>query len=112
MTDLLELKPDDVVLEIGTGLGFSRVLMVHAARFRPIGHGRRWRMTPISIESSAGVSITNWDACDAAAIAVRHDAFCAIDEYDKASSDPFDEQVGDSRKRKKRKHTSSRRATA
>jgi hypothetical protein len=43
---------------------------------------------------------------------VVDDAFCAIDEYDKASSDPFDQQVGDPRKRKKRKHTSSRRATA
>ena len=29
---------------------------------------------------------------------VVDDAFCAIDEYDKASSDPFDQQVGDPRK--------------
>ena len=29
MTDLLELKPDDVVLEIGTGLGYQRTFPYH-----------------------------------------------------------------------------------
>jgi protein-L-isoaspartate(D-aspartate) O-methyltransferase len=31
MTDLLELKPDDVVLEIGTGLGYQAALLAELA---------------------------------------------------------------------------------
>jgi protein-L-isoaspartate(D-aspartate) O-methyltransferase len=32
MTDLLELKPDDVVLEIGTGLGYQAAVLAELAR--------------------------------------------------------------------------------
>jgi protein-L-isoaspartate(D-aspartate) O-methyltransferase len=32
MTDLLELKPDDVVLEIGTGLGYQSAVLAEVAR--------------------------------------------------------------------------------
>ena len=31
MTDLLELKPDDVVLEIGTGLGYQAAVLAELA---------------------------------------------------------------------------------
>ena len=31
MTDLLELKPDDVVLEIGTGLGYQSAVLAELA---------------------------------------------------------------------------------
>jgi protein-L-isoaspartate(D-aspartate) O-methyltransferase len=31
MTDLLELKPDDVVLEIGTGLGYQSAVLAQVA---------------------------------------------------------------------------------
>ena len=32
MTDLLELKPDDVILEIGTGLGYQAAILAQLAR--------------------------------------------------------------------------------
>jgi protein-L-isoaspartate(D-aspartate) O-methyltransferase len=31
MTDLLELKPDDVILEIGTGLGYQAAVLAELA---------------------------------------------------------------------------------
>jgi protein-L-isoaspartate(D-aspartate) O-methyltransferase len=45
MTDLLELKPDDVVLEIGTGLGYqSAVLAELASRiYSAWKSSRNWR---------------------------------------------------------------------
>ena len=43
MTDLLELKPDDVVLEIGTGLGYQSAVLAELAGQRV--HRRNHRRT-------------------------------------------------------------------
>ena len=45
--------------------------VVRAALSRRSGRGSHWKVTPISIESPARMSITNMDACDAAVIAVQ-----------------------------------------
>jgi len=42
MTDLLELKPDDVVLEIGTGLGYQAAVLAELAG-RVYSVDERWR---------------------------------------------------------------------
>src|SRR6516225_5162093 len=45
--------------------------VVRAALSRQNGRGSHWKVTPISIESPARMSIANMDACDAAVIAVQ-----------------------------------------